>query len=321
MNPKSALSLPSSLFFVNLSSYAIGVLMGGFSSERPISIKSGTAVLESMKRSGLKAVAIDPRAKNFEKKLALVDAVFIALHGEFGEDGQIQKILEKKKIPYAGSQVQGMRISFDKLKTKQILKRKGLPTPPFWILTPKNWRRVASRIPGSFFIKPFTEGSSVGIELIESFEKNADIIRKSVEQYGRILAEAKVTGREVTAGILGNKKLPVVEIRTSRAFYDYTAKYTPGHTEYVTEHGLPAKQVKRIQNTALKVFKALKMRDFGRVDMMLDERGRPFVLEANSIPGLTSMSLLPKAAQKAGISFDELILTIVGMAAKRLKKK
>lgn len=295
----------------------IGVLLGGFSSERPISIKSGTAVLESMKRSGLNAVAIDPRAKNFEKKLGQVDAVFIALHGEFGEDGQIQKILEKKKIPYAGSQALGMQISFDKLRTKQILKRKGLPTPPFWVLTRSNWKRVASKIPGSFFIKPFTEGSSVGVELVESFEKDADIIRKSVTRYGKILAESKVTGREVTAGILGSKKLPVVEIRTSRAFYDYTAKYTPGHTEYVTEHGLPEKQVKRIQNTALKVFKALKMRDFGRVDMMLDERGRPFVLEANSIPGFTAMSLLPKAAQKAGISFDELVLKILGMAIKR----
>ncbi|HRK61137.1 MAG TPA: D-alanine--D-alanine ligase [Candidatus Omnitrophota bacterium] len=305
---------------MNLTSYTIGVLLGGFSSERSVSIKSGTAVLESLKRSGLTAIAIDPRSKNFETKLNRVDAVFIALHGEFGEDGQIQKLLEKKKIPYAGSQVKGMQISFDKLKTKQILKQKGLPTPPFWILTRANWKYVAARIPGSFFIKPFTEGSSVGVELIESFEKNADIIRKSVHRYGKILAEAKVTGREVTAGILGDKKLPVVEIRTQRAFYDYTAKYTPGFTEYVTEHGLPGRQVRRIQNTAMKVFKALQMRDFGRIDMMLDEKGRPYVLEANSIPGLTAMSLLPKAAGKAGISFDELVLTIVGMAARRIKK-
>ncbi len=304
---------------MNLSRYKIGVLMGGFSSERPISIKSGTAVLESLKRSQLTAVKIDPRSAAFKKKLAQVDLVFIALHGEYGEDGQIQKLLEQKGIPYAGSRYQGMVASFDKLKTKRILQKKKLPTPPFRLLNHANWKKEAAKFPGAFFIKPLTEGSSVGVELIEDFARDADIIRKSVAQYGTVLAEAKITGREVTAGIVGNKKLPVVEIRTKRAFYDYTAKYTPGFTEYVTEHGLPAAWVKRIQNTALKVFKALNLRDFGRIDMMLDEKGNPYVLEANSIPGFTEMSLLPKAARKAGISFDALVLQILGMAAKRMK--
>lgn len=295
-------------------------MFGGFSSERPISIKSGTAVLESLHRSGLQAVAIDPRAKNFKKKLKQIDAALILLHGEYGEDGQIQTLLEKMKIPYAGSGPRGMKISFDKLKTKQKLKKKKLPTPDFWILNKTNWRRVASKISGSFFIKPLTEGSSVGVELIENFEKSADTIRRSVLKFDRILAEKKVAGREVTAGIVGSKKLPIVEIRTRRPFYDYRAKYTPGFTEYVTEHGLSQKQVRNIQRIAGDVFRALNLRDFGRVDMMLDHRGEPYVLEANSIPGMTGLSLLPKAAQKAGISFDELVLILARTAAKRVKK-
>lgn len=302
-----------------LKNLKIGVLLGGVSAERPISIKSGTAVLESLKRSGINAVAIDPKRAHFEEKLSKVDLVFIALHGEFGEDGQIQRLLDRKKIPYAGTGVKGMQISFDKLKTKLILRKKRLPTPPFRILKKSNWQREAKKFTGAFFIKPLTEGSSVGVELIEDFERGADIIRKSVAKYGTVLAESKVSGREVTAGILGGFKLPVVEIRTTRAFYDYTAKYTPGHTTYVTEHDLPKAWVKRIQNTAIQVFKALQLRDFGRIDMMLDEKGRPYVLEANSIPGFTAMSLLPKAAQKAGISFDELVLKILGMAGQRLK--
>ncbi len=294
--------------------------MGGFSSERPVSIKSGTAVLESLKRSKLNAISIDPSDTSFKKQLSQVDLVFIALHGEYGEDGQIQKLLDKMGIPYAGSEYKGMVISFDKLKTKRILQKKKLPTPPFRLLHRSNWKKEAAKFRGPFFIKPLTEGSSVGVELIEDFSRGADIIRKSVARYGSILAEAKILGREVTAGIIGSKRLPVVEIRTRRAFYDYTAKYTPGFTEYVTEHGLPASVVKRIQNIALKVFKALHLRDFGRIDMMLDEKGKPYVLEANSIPGFTEMSLLPKAAKKAGISFDELVLQILNMAAGRLSK-
>lgn len=322
MNPKFELFPRNSLIFsVNLSSLKIGVLMGGNSSERAISLKSGKAVLAALLRQGFHAFAVDPRSSLFDQKLNKTDLVFIALHGEFGEDGQVQRLLEKKKIPYAGSCPQGMRLSFDKLKTKQKLKKAGLPTPPFWILTPRNWRKQALKIPGAFFIKPLTEGSSVGVDLIENFEKNADKIQAAVKRYGKILAELKISGREITAGILGRKKLPVVEIRTRRAFYDYKAKYTPGFTEYVTEHGLSDAQEKRIQSTAWKVFQALKMRDFGRVDMMLDAAGKPFVLEANSIPGFTEMSLLPKAARKAGISFDQLVAAILAMAAKRIFKK
>ncbi len=291
--------------------------MGGVSSERPISLKSGTAVLESLKRSGLRAISIDPRHQSFKKKLSQVNLVFIALHGEYGEDGQIQRLLDRMKIPYAGSPVKGMVASFDKLKTKRILTRKKLPTPAFYLFKKSNWRSEARKFDGPFFIKPLTEGSSVGIELIQNLAQDADIIRKSVEKYGVILAEEKIVGREVTAGIVGSKRLPVVEIRTRRPFYDYTAKYTPGFTEYITEHGMSKAWVQRIQRLAVQVFKALGLRDFGRIDMMLDEKGNPFVLEANSIPGFTEMSLLPKAAQKAGISFDQLVLKILQMAAQR----
>lgn len=301
------------------ASLKIGVLYGGFSSERPVSIKSGTAVLESLKRMGFSVVAIDPRSPNYKKKLKQIELAFIALHGEYGEDGQVQRALEKMKIPYVGSDAASMVISFDKLKTKRVLKKHRLPTPAFRVLTSKNWRSEASRFKGPFFIKPLTEGSSVGVELIENFAQDADKILKSVKLYGQILAEQKITGREVTAGIVGSHKLPVVEIKTQRAFYDYTAKYTPGFTQYVTEHGLAPASVKRIQKLAARVFKVLGMRDFGRIDMMLDEKERPYVLEANSIPGFTAMSLLPKAAQKAGITFDELVLMILKMAFKRSK--
>lgn len=297
----------------------VGVLMGGFSSERRISLKSGRAILASLKRSGVSAIAIDPRHSSFLNKLKKVKVVFIALHGEYGEDGQIQRLLEKKKIAYTGSTAAGCVISFDKLKTKRILQKKSLSTPAFRILTRTNWQREAAKFQSSFFIKPLTEGSSVGVEMIQSFQKEKLKVEKLVKKYGIILAESRVVGREITAGIVGEKKLPVVEIRTRRAFYDFKAKYTPGFTEYITEHGLPQSVVKHIQNIALKVFKALGLRDLARIDMMLDAQNRPFVLEANSIPGFTEISLLPKAARKIGISFDQLVLKILDRAVARIK--
>ncbi len=304
--------------FVLSPETTVGVLLGGTSSERRISIKSGRAVLKALKTSGVRTVAVDPaRSGSLRKTLSRIDLAFIALHGYGGEDGRMQQTLEKLKIPYTGSGPDGSHKAFDKVKAKRIFTRAGIPTPAFCLIDRKNWRRVLPQFGTPAFAKPVADGSSVGVFPIHDLARSAKKIRSKLSIFGRLLVEKKINGREFTVGILGRKALPVIELISSREFFDFKAKYTPG----VTRHEVPAKissvLAKKLQRMALRAHQSLGLRDFSRVDIMVDREGSIFVLEANSIPGLTSMSLLPEAARSAGIPFEQLCLQLIEMAAKR----
>jgi len=296
----------------------VGVLLGGSSGERPISLKSGDAIYQSLKRSGYSVVKVDPKTTGARgwSRLGL-EAAFIALHGKGGEDGSIQKQLERAKIPYTGSGSQASRVAFDKDKSKQIFKAGGIPTPRWTVVTPKNFLKKIQSLQFPVFTKPLAEGSSLGVNFVPTsadFNKRVKRLFLGVE---KLLVEEQVVGREITVGILQNKALPVIELKPKRSFYDYKAKYTKGLTQYLVPAPLEEKVSRRARRLALKAHRALKLRDFSRVDMMLDENNNLQVLEVNTIPGFTELSLLPKAAQHSGLSFDQLCQKILRLAMKR----
>lgn len=308
--------------FASLKKIKIGVVRGGLSAERPISLRSGRAVTRALKRVGLSAFPVDPAdRKNFFRKIREADILFIALHGKGGEDGVIQKMLERKRVLFTGSPSKACVKSFDKAISKRHFQRLGIPTPEYAILDKKNWRRVAAAFPVPYFAKPLDGGSSQGVFLVEDFRGSAERLRRSVLRFGRLLIEKKIAGRELTAGLLGDLRLPVVEVKPSRPFYDYKAKYTKGMTAYEVPARIPAKVAKKIQAIAYRVYRGLGLKGFSRVDVMLDRKNRPFVLEVNSIPGLTEFSLLPKAARAIGIGFEELCLRVLQDAYELKGKK
>lgn len=296
-------------------------MRGGSSSERRISLCSGRAVIRAFKRLGIEAFPVDPAdRKNFSKKIRMADILFIALHGKGGEDGLLQKMLEQKRILFTGSPSRACQKSFDKAISKSYFKKLGVPTPEYTILHKKNWRSRAASFPAPYFVKPLDGGSSQGVFLVEDFKKSVEKIEQSVRQFGRLLIERKISGRELTAGLLGDRSLPVVEVKPSRSFYDYKAKYTKGMTIYEVPAKIPDTVAKKVQALAYRVYRGLGLKGFSRVDIMLDRSDRPYVLEVNSIPGLTEFSLLPKAARAVGIGFEELCLRVLQDAFKKGKK-
>jgi D-alanine-D-alanine ligase len=300
----------------------VGVVRGGTSAERPISLRSGRAVLNALRRVGVRSVPIDPAdAKGFREKVRGVDVLFLALHGNGGEDGVLQATLQRKGIAFTASGAEACRGSFNKLVSKRHFERLGIPTPEYIVVSRKDWKKKTCRFPTPFFVKPLDGGSSQGVFLVEDFPRSAVMIERSVKRYGRLLIEKRIAGREVTAGILVDLKLPVIEVRPKRAFYDYKAKYTKGMTEYIVPAPVPAKVAARVQRLAWKVHRGLGLAGFSRVDFMLDEKFRPYVLEVNSIPGMTELSLLPKAARAAGIGFEELCLRVLRDALMRSRRK
>lgn len=314
--------LLSSPKFVSLKKIKVGVVRGGLSAERPISLRSGRAVTRALKRIGISTFPVDPAdSKTFSHKIRGADILFIALHGKGGEDGVLQKMLERKKVLFTGSPSKACEKSFDKEISKRHFEELGVPTPGYAILDKKNWRKTAAAFPAPYFAKPLDGGSSQGVFLVEDFTESAEKLRRSVMRFGRLLIETKIVGRELTAGLLGDLRLPIVEVKPSRPFYDYKAKYTKGMTTYEVPAKIPAKVAKKIQAIAYKVYRGLGLRGFSRVDVMLDRKNRPFVLEVNSIPGLTEFSLLPKAAGAIGISFEELCLRVLQDAYKSKRKK
>ncbi len=294
--------------------------MGGASSEREVSLRSGQAVCGAFKRLGLDVHGVDAR-NGFRKQLSSTKPrmVFIALHGRGGEDGAVQKVLEELDIPYIGSTPRASLQAFDKLKSKKIFDLHNIPTPPWICLTRKNWEANWKKLSPPVFLKPVREGSSIGIILAKTERDYEAGLEVSLKQYSSVLVERKITGREFTVGILGEKALPVLELKTKREFYDYEAKYTKGLTEYFVPASIGEDLSNTLRTLAEKVHKELGLRDFSRVDIMMDSAGRPYVLEANSIPGFTETSLLPKAAKAAGIDFDHLCLELVELASRRLK--
>ncbi len=301
----------------------IGVLMGGYSSEREISLKSGTAIVDALKSEGCDVIPVDITEKD-EKMIASritdsgMDMAFIALHGRLGEDGTIQAILENLNIPYPGSGVEASRLAINKILAQSIFKNNGICVPPYVIvekntnLTKKFFLEELGTLP--WVVKPACEGSSIGISLVEDI-KDLDNALKTARGYGgNILVERFIKGRELTVGILEEKPLPIVEIRSSRMFFDFTAKYKKGLTEYIVPAPLPEEVSQRLQREALKANRALGCRDISRVDIILAPEGTGYVLEINTIPGFTSTSLLPKAAKAVGIEFNQLCLRLMELA-------
>ncbi|MEO0143070.1 MAG: D-alanine--D-alanine ligase [candidate division WOR-3 bacterium] len=298
----------------------IGVLYGGWSSERAISINSGRCVAESLKKQGFSVKEIDVD-RNFIKKLKNIDIAFIALHGKFGEDGTVQAILEFYGIPYTGSGIIGSAIGMDKIVSKSIFIGKGIPTPEYYYEKEIDIDKVIEKLGLPLVIKPRAEGSSVGVIIVET---KADLIKgiNSIKRrYPDLFFEKYIPGIMATCGILNEVPLPVLEIAPKkRKFYDYKSKYTKGMTEYIIPARLPEEQYKKTQNLALAAHQAIGAYGFSRVDFVFDLEHNPYVLEVNTIPGLLTESNLPLEARAIGLSYDELIFEMLKTALVRMKR-
>ena len=315
-NPKRAagaraISRPESSAFGK-----VAVLLGGRSAERDVSLKSGNMVLGALKRKGVNAHAFDPRDQGLEQLIAQhFDRVFIALHGRFGEDGTVQGALEYLGLPYTGSGVMASAIAMDKWRTKLLWQAAGVSTPPYEPLTKdSDFAGVASRLGLPLMVKPAREGSSIGMSKVTSVEKVQAAYELAAEYDPVIIAERFIHGVEVTAAILSGEALPLIRLETPRTFYDYQAKYFADDTRYICPSGLPQETERAIQDQALRAFDLIGCNGWGRVDVMVDGTGKPYLLEVNTIPGMTDHSLVPMAARARGIEFDELCLRILESA-------
>jgi len=300
---------------------SIAILAGGFSSEREVSLKSGEAVEQGLAKAGYRTTLVDVRSPEIPELSLSFDAVFIALHGKFGEDGTLQEMLEGMHIPYTGCGPQASRLAMDKLLSKEAFFARHVPTAPFMAVhksdEPDTVLSRASALGWPLVVKPPAEGSSVGVTIARDAGEFAAGLDMAFKTSDVALVEKYIKGRELTVGILGCAALPIVEVQPAREFYDYTAKYQSSGTQYMTDVDLPNQLKDRIQMAALEAFKALGCRDVARVDLILDDKGHVYVLEVNTIPGFTEKSLLPKAAAVAGISFEALCDRIIKFALAR----
>ncbi|UCC22734.1 MAG: D-alanine--D-alanine ligase [Planctomycetota bacterium] len=296
------------------------VLMGGVGEEREISIQSGSCVEQALRESGIDVVSADISPEKLDiLGDGSMDVFFIALHGRFGEDGQLQEILEGRSLVYTGSGPESSRRAFDKLASKRVFAEAGVATPAAIDFDGSgDMRQLEKRLEGfaeAYVVKPLKQGSTIGVSIVDDAREVVAAARRCQEEFGDCMIEEYIKGREVTVGILGNRALPVIEIRAKGGFYDYQAKYIDEETEFLFDTVEAGVSVK-IQTDALRCFAALGLRHFARIDFRLGEDGKPYVLEANTIPGLTSHSLVPKAAAKAGISMSKLCGEIIEAALK-----
>ena len=300
----------------------IAVLAGGPSSEKDISIKSGRAVFNALKLEGCDVAWLEIGQKDVEKKLRnpSFDVAFVALHGRFGEDGTVQKMLERMSIPYTGSGVNASQLALDKIASRRIFQKHNIPVPEYEIFN-KRTTKSLPKFPFPVVVKPQKEGSSIGLSLAKNRREFTKACEKAYRYSDNIIVEKFIKGREITVGILGNRPLPVVEIIPKRIFYDFNAKYKDGRTEYKVPASLPRHIYRKAQDLGLAAHNALNCCDFSRVDMLLAEDNNIYVLEVNSIPGLTERSLLPKAASAVGLDFGKLCLKLLNLAVKNRDNK
>ena len=284
--------------------------MGGPSAEAEVSLRSGAAIAGALRTTGYLVDEVNPKDGHL-RFASDVEAVFIALHGTFGEDGVVQQKLCAMNMPYIGSGAEASRQSFDKLASKRVFATARIPTPDFAVFTAPG----PHTLPLPLVVKPASEGSSIGLHCVRAEADWDGALRDALAHGNPVLVEKYIPGRELTVGILGEEALPVVEICAPDGWYDYGAKYTKGRTEYHVPAPLTAEQATRCQELALRVFHALGCRDLGRVDLRMTPAGELFVLEMNTIPGFTETSLLPKAAAAAGIPFAALCDRIMQRAA------
>lgn len=300
----------------------IAVLAGGPSCEREVSLVSGRAVFDALRSKGIDAVIIDP-ADNVvdEIKKAGATAAFIALHGSFGEDGTIQKLLEEGGIAYTGSGVEASRRAFDKSIAQSVFKERGLRVPDFLVIRKGDSLPAENTLGYPLVVKPATCGSSVGISILKSGDLFREACAKAREYSDTILLERYIQGRELTVGLLGGQVLPAVEVVPLRSFYDYQAKYQDTGTRYECPAKLSASEAQTLKEMALESMRELGCSVLCRADFILAPDGRPYLLEVNTIPGLTGKSLLPKAAKAAGIDFPDLCVRILQLSLEKAKVK
>lgn len=292
----------------------VAVMFGGHSAERDVSLRSGAAVLKALQDAGVDAVAFDPQTQSLAQLAAsAAERVFIVLHGRGGEDGSMQGALQQLGLPYTGSGVLGSALAMDKIRCKWLFQAQQLPTAPFAVVhnNDTDFAGLLASLGGKVMVKPANEGSSIGMSAASTAEELEQAIRAALKYDSEILVERWINGREFTVAILNGQVLPVVEMRTPRAFYDYEAKYQANSTEYLCPAPLSPEQTAMMQDTALKAFNAVGASGWGRVDIMLDQSGQHFLLEVNTVPGMTEKSLVPMAAKAAGLSFQQLVLAIL----------
>jgi len=288
----------------------VAVLMGGPSAEREVSLASGRAVSEGLRRSGYDVSEVDPAGRSLDLP-AGTEAVFIALHGEFGEDGVVQALLNQRGIPYTGAGAEASRKAFDKVVSKEILDRAGIPTAPYEVLRQGGRRTLALPV----VTKPARQGSTIGLRRVLREEDWEDALAEAFSYDEEVVVEEYIAGRELTVGILGDQVLPSIEIVAPDSWYDYEAKYTSGACRYLAPAPVEDAVSRRLAELAMGTYRALDCRGFGRVDYRVANDGAVYVLEINTIPGFTQTSLLPKAAAALGIGFDELCDRIMNLAA------
>jgi len=291
----------------------VAVIFGGKTAEREVSLKSGALVLAALRARGVDAHAFDPADKGLEALIAgRYERAFIALHGRFGEDGTLQGALEWLDLRYTGSGVLGSALAMDKLRAKRLWMAEGLPTPPFEILDAKSdFHETARRLGLPLMVKPVNEGSSIGMSKVRAAGDLEEAYALAVNYDRAVIAERFIEGSELTAGILGDEALPLIRLETPRDFYDYQAKYIADDTRYLIPCGLSAAREREIQQLCLRAFRALGCSGWGRVDLMLDRAGEPWLLEVNTSPGMTDRSLVPMAARAAGLSYEDLCVRIL----------
>ncbi len=291
----------------------VAVLLGGWSAERPVSLKSGQAVLQGLLQRGVDAHAVDA-GEDVLQVLAegRFDRAFIALHGRGGEDGVIQGALELLGLPYTGSGVLGCALAMDKLRSKCLWQGAGLPTPPFMMLgRDSRAGDVVEKLGLPLMIKPAREGSSIGMHKVSSEADLQAAFEDAARYDDEVLAERWITGEEYTVSILGDAPLPAIRLETPREFYDYRAKYEADDTVYHCPCGLEPAELAELEGMALEAFRLVGASGWGRVDFMRDADGQFWLLEANTVPGMTDHSLVPMAARAAGMGFDELVWRIL----------
>lgn len=310
---------------LDMRNVGVAVLMGGMSAERQISIVSGEAVSSALTELGCRVTKIMVDNESFGGVSAdNTDVAFIALHGGMGEDGTVQIRLENESIAYTGSGPDASKRAMNKITAKKMFEENGIPTPAYVEIdshaAEDEIYSSAGELGYPVVVKPVSEGSTMGVTIVRDEKELSSAVEAALAYGGGVFLEAYVPGSEITVGVLGEQPLPVVEIRTARTFYDFEAKYKDEKTEYITDPDLPRHVLTETADAGLAAHSALGCRDVSRVDLRLTKEMEPSVLEVNTIPGMTRNSLLPKAAEAAGISYTELVERILSMALRRSSK-
>ena len=294
----------------------VAVLLGGRSAEREISLQSGRAVVDALRRNGVDAHPFDPAEQALEELLHQgFNRAFIALHGRFGEDGTIQGVLEWIGLPYTGSGVMASALAMDKWRTKLIWQAAGIQSPRYALLQAgSNFEEIAETLGLPLIVKPAREGSTIGLSKVHHSQDLAEAYRLAAQHDALVLAEEFIAGKELTVAILGETPLPSVRIEVAGELYDYQAKYLSNETHYFCPSGLADELELAVQNQALQAYKVLGCEGWGRIDLILNPQGQFYFLEANTSPGMTSHSLVPMAAKAAGISFEDLVIKILALS-------